>query len=220
MFSSKIEVRLMFNRVILIVDDNIRIREIEIPQYEEAIKERKIQNTELEKYDFEIIQKTSIEDAEKYLAERPILDVLLIDYNFNNSIGDRTGIDLIKLVRETVNKHCKIIFYTMDQIENVGCEALAELLNYHIYRFVDKADDPNMIEYILQAALEADPVVTSLEHFFETYKPLFNKFNFKVAGVDCTVDDILSHIRMDDEFGNIFVQKLLHKAMISFTEFQ
>lgn len=210
----------MFNRVILIVDDNTRIREIEIPQYEENIKKRKSQNAELEKYDFKIIQKTSIEDAKKYLEEKPIIDVLLIDYNFNNSVGDCTGIDLIKFIRESVNKHCKIIFYTMDQIENVGCEALAELLNYHIYRFVDKADDSNMIEYILQAALEADPIVTSLEHFFETYKPLFKKFNFRVAGIDCTVDDILSHIRMDDEIGKVFVKKLLHKSMISFTEFQ
>ena len=210
----------MFNRKILIVDDEENIEKLFIPSYIEAAEEIKSKDERYREYDLEIKHIVSIENAIEYLKTQAIVDVLIIDYKFNNERKKRTGVDLIKFVRENVNKHCRVIFYTMNELAGIPPESYVQLINNNVFRIVDKANctDYEFTRIMLEATIDCDIIVNSLEKFWVEYREVFEQYKYTFLGEEQEFSDILNHIRMDDKIGRTIIDKLVHKALIDSVE--
>ena len=210
----------MFNRKILIVDDETNIEKLFIPSYLEAAEEIRTQNERYSQYDLEFKHIVSIEDAIRYLKTQEIVDVLIIDYKFNNESNRRSGVDLIKFVRENVNKHCRVIFYTMNELAGIPPESYVQLINNQVFRIVDKANcnDFEFTKIIFEAVGDCDVIVNSLERFWMEYREVFEHYKYTFLGEEQKFPDILNHIRMDDTIGKAIIDKLVHKALIDSVE--
>lgn len=210
----------MFNRKILIVDDNTNIEKLYIPSYLEAAEEIKTQNERYSQYDLEFKHIVSIDDAIGYLKTQAIVDVLIIDYKFNNESNKRSGVDLIKFVRENINKHCSVIFYTMNELAGISPESYVQLINNQVFKIVDKANcnDFEFTKIIFEAVVDSNVIVDSLEKFWMEYKEVFEHYSYTFLGEEQKFSDILNHIRMDDAIGRTIIDKLVHKALIDSVE--
>lgn len=210
----------MFDRKILVVDDEINIEKLFIPAYLEAAEELKNQNERYRQYELDFKHIVSIEDAIEYLKTQAIVDVLIIDYKFNNEHNKRTGVDLIKFVRENINKHCRVIFYTMNELAGIPPESYVHLINNQVFRIVDKANcnDYEFTKIIFEAIADCDVIVNSLERFWLDYKDVFEQYKYTFLGEEQKFVDILNHIRMDDAIGKALIDKLVHKALIDSIE--
>ncbi len=210
----------MFNRKILIVDDETNIEKLFIPSYLEAAEEIKKENKDYRQYDLEFKHIVSIEETIEYLKTQAIVDVLIIDYKFNNERNRRTGVDLIKFVRENINKHCRVIFYTMNELAGIAANEYVQLINNQVFRIVDKANCSNLefTKIIFEAVADCDVIVNSLERFWIEYGEIFKYYKYTFLGEEQKFSDILNHIRMDDKIGRVIIDKLVHKALIDSVE--
>ena len=210
----------MFNRKILIVDDEANIEKLFIPSYLEAAEKIRTQNEQYSQYDLEFQHIISIEGAIEYLKTQAIVDVLIIDYKFNNEKNRRSGVDLIKYVRENINKHCRVIFYTMNELAGIPPESYLQLINNQVFRIIDKANctDYEFTKIIFEAVEDCDVIVNSLEKFWIEYSEVFEHYKYTFLGEEQKFPDILNHIRMDDAIGKAIIDKLVHKALIDSVE--
>lgn len=204
----------MKQRKILIVDDNKSIATT-IDLYKVIAHKLESEVNEYNGYELVFDYKQSISDAKLYLEENRIIDVLLIDYRFNNSPTEN-GAKLIEFIRSNINKHCRIIFYTMNSLSAIPTEELVSLVNNGVYKIIDKADDNRLVvDTIYKAAITCDPVVVALERFTEEYGELLDNYDYSFMGNSYPMNSIIEHIRMDDPIGQEIIYKLLHKAIIS-----
>ncbi len=210
----------MFTRKILIVDDEVNIEALYIPAYVDEIEKIKQTHEEYCNYKLEFKHIVSIEGAVEYLQSEAIVDVLIIDYKFNNNGNKKTGVDLIKFIRENINKHCKVIFYTMNALSGIPFDSYIELINNQVFRIVDKAhcNDYDFSKIILEAAVDCDFIVNSLENFWIEYGEVFNTYQYTFLGEKQNFSELLNHIRMNDKIGKSIVNKLMHKALIDSVE--
>ena len=118
----------MYKRNVLIVDDNDKIGNFYIPQYEEIAERLREESEAYGDYELIFDSVQSIEAAKEYLGQGHIVDVLIIDYRFNNSDFCQNGSDLVKYVREKSNKHCRVIFYTMHEVSDIPNEDMVNLI--------------------------------------------------------------------------------------------
>lgn len=202
------------NRKILIVDDNKNVTDLDVPGYLAELKEIQEKcNTSIE---FEFTVFNTIEESLIYLNSDNIVDVVLIDYNFNCKSGEfSNGVDLVLEIRNTINKQCRIIFYTMDSITNIHQEELKRLINSNIYKFIDKRKDAVTIsETIYNAALECNFVALTLERFLFEYKTLLSKHNYSILGESVSVEEIIKNIRLDSEIGREMIENIIHRTII------
>ena len=212
----------MLERVILIVDDNQRVETIDIESYKGIISELKAAegNEEWQNYEFSFVYKSTMDEAIRYLSDpNQCVDVVVVDYNFENDSRFSNGTKLVTHIREKLNRFCKIIFYTMKGIDNIEKAELSKLVNSDVYRIIDKSEDNKEIaQFIFDAATQKNPIVDSLERFYITYQKLLETYNYTVFGEEVTFDQIIRHIRMDDEKGRLFLDRLLKKAILSSTD--
>ena len=210
----------MLYRKILIIDDNPRVESVYIPAYNRQISKLKQSFPKWEKYDFLIDHKDSMKSAMEYLSDpENTVDVLVVDYDFGGESTFSNGTSFVKYIRENVNRHCQIVFYTMQAIDSVEKSELVDLINSDIYRFVDKSGDiAVMSQIIFDAATHRNPLVESLEKFMLNYKNLLNTYEYSFDGQTMTFEQMINHIRMDNEIGRAFVEKLLQKGVLLSTD--
>lgn len=204
----------MLERVILIVDDNKKVESIHIPAYKLELS--KMDKGKWKDYEFTFVHKASMKEAKEYLQDiNNCVDVLVVDYNF---IGEKTfqnGSEFIKYVRESVNRYCQIVFYTMQGYDCIEKSELVDLINSDVYKFVDKAaSEGKMAQVIFEAATRRNPIVESLEKFYYSHQNMLSSFEYTVFGESVTFEEIINHIRMDDEQGRGFIEKLLSKSTL------
>lgn len=205
----------MFERIIVIIDDNKRVNDIYIPSYSARIEELKTEHPEWANYAFNLIHMSSMQEAQDYLKSQKIVDVLVVDYDFNGEKSFSSGTEFIEYVREKVNKHCRIIFYTMQGKDSICVDELIALINSDVYKMVDKSDDAEeMGNAIFEAATKCDPIVISLERFFAKYQTLLSSYKYSFFGEEMLLNEAIDHIRMDDKIGRVLIDKLLQKAIL------
>lgn len=212
----------MLERNILIVDDNMRIRSIYIPAYLDKIEKLKQGSTKWKNYHFNLVHKISMKEALEYLSDNTsYVDVLVVDYDFGGENTFTSGTSFIKCIREKINRYCQIVFYTMQGLGSIEKEELVELVNSDVFKIVDKCDDTSvMAETLFEAATRRNPIVESLEKFLIKYRTLLKTYKYTLNGKDISYEEIINHIRMDDEIGRVFVDKLLQKAILIDTDIE
>ena len=210
----------MLDRNILIIDDNSRIETIYIPAYLKTINSLKATSEKWAKYNFTLMHCPSMKAALDYLSDpRNYVDVLVVDYDFNGETTFSNGTAFVNYIREKINRFCQIVFYSMQGTTSIEIDEWAALVNSDVYQFVDKSDDTSVMgKVIFDAATRRNPIVESLERFWCQYGALLNTYNYKVGGADISFEEIICHIRMDDETGRAFIEKLLRKAILLSTE--
>lgn len=210
----------MLERNILIIDDNKRIRDIYIPAYLGKINELKNASEKWSKYQFNIEHCPSMQAALDYLsAPKNFIDVLVVDYEFNGETTFSNGTAFVKHIREKINRYCQIVFYTMQALPNIDVTEWAELVNSDVFMFVDKSTNDDILgKVIFEAATRRNPIVESLERFWGKYGTMLETYRYTFDGQAITFEEIINHIRMDDELGRTFVEKLLQKSILINTE--
>lgn len=221
----------MLKRKILIVDDDPDTKEENIPEYEEIYLDLKDEIGSL--YNIEFEWEKSISAAIERLNKREeVIDVLLIDYEFNDDEAGKKGVYLVKKIRETLNKRCKIIFYTMNGKSLLTQRELVDLINNDVYRFIQKSGesfqlkytevgnraDQVIVEAIIDALNDSDPISSALENYLVNYKLIMSDFQIKVDNHAYTLDEIINSIRLYTDPGNKFVSNLIEMAMLDFIE--
>lgn len=212
----------MLERNILIIDDNHRVKDLYIPAYLNRINHLKDESPKWSKYTFHLDHCTGMSAALDYLNNpNNIVDVLVVDYDF--STEDRkpftNGTAFVEHVRKNINRHCEIIFYTMQGLFSIQVEEWSALVNSDVFQLVDKSsDDEILADIIFQAATRRNPIIESLERFIIKYGTLLNNYTYTFDGQEVVFEEIINHIRMDDDLGRMFVEKLLQKAILINTE--
>ena len=212
----------MLERNVVIIDDNVRVEELYIPIYLDRINQLKNADPKWSSYEFHIKHCVGMGLALEYLSDpNNIVDVLVVDYDF--SMEDRkpfsNGTFFVDHVRKNINRHCEIIFYTMQGLTDIQVEDWAALVNSDVFQFVDKSGDETILgDAIFQAATRRNPVVESLERFMIKYGELLETYTYTFDGRAISFEEIINHIRMDDDVGRMFVEKLLQKAILINTE--
>ena len=204
----------MLERVILIVDDNKNIESVYIPAYKMELS--KMDLGKWKDYIFTFIHKSTMKDALDYLSDmHNCVDVLVVDYDFGSEKTFSNGSEFVRHVREEINRYCQIVFYTMQGIDSIDKSELVQLVNSDVYKLVDKsASNEVMVTAIFEAATKRSPIVESLERFYLKHSNMLSTYNYTVFSESITIDEIINHIRMDDENGRIFVEKLLNKSIL------
>lgn len=210
----------MLHRKILIIDDNPRVENVYIPAYKRQIDQMKDGFPKWKEYEFLLTHKNSMQTALEYLSDpENVVDVLVVDYDFGGERTFTNGTAFVKHIRENANRHCQIVFYTMQSMDSVEKSELRDLINSDVYKFVDKSNDNlAMAKTIFDAATQRNPVVESLEKFMVNYKNLLNTYEYSFEGAKMTFSEMINHIRMDDEIGRTFVEKLLQKGILLSTD--
>lgn len=210
----------MLSRVILIIDDNQNIESIYIPAYEDEIENLKKESPKWKDYNFVIIHKRTMKEALDYLSETGnVVDVLVVDFDFCGEKTFTNGTSFVKHVREHINRHCQIVFYTMQAITGIDKSDLIDLINSDVYQFVDKSsDNAIMAKTIFDAATMRNPIIESLERFMIEYQHMLNTYEYSLDGTKMSFEEMINHIRMDDDVGRSFVEKLLHKGILLSTD--
>lgn len=206
----------MLERNILIVDDNTLIKSVYIPAYLGEIDSLKKQSEKWKDYSFHFEHCSSMEEAIKYLQNKHnIVDVLVVDYDFNGETTFTNGTSFVKYIREKINRYCQIVFYTMQGISNIEKSELIDLINSDVFQLVDKSKETTKMARILyDAATMRNPIVESLEQFFKKYSSMLETYNYTIGGKSVSFDEMISHIRMDDIEGRAFIEKILQKAIL------
>lgn len=204
----------MLERVILIVDDNKKIESVYIPAYKVELS--KIVFGKWNDYTFTFIHKSSMKDALDYLSDiQNCVDVLVVDYDFGGEKTFSNGSEFVKHVREKINRYCQIVFYTMQGIDSIDKSELVKLVNSDVYKLVDKSSGNDiMAKAIFEAATKRNPIVESLERFYLDHSNMLATYKYTVFDETITFDEIINHIRMDDEIGRKFVEKLFNKSIL------
>ncbi|MBR5424353.1 MAG: hypothetical protein IK108_10120 [Clostridia bacterium] len=204
----------MLERIVLIVDDNKNIESVYIPAYKSEIS--KMDLGKWADYKFTFIHKSSMKEAQEYLSDiQNCVDVLVVDYDFGGEKTFPNGADFVKYVRESVNRYCQIVFYTMQGIDSIDKRELVDLVNSDVFQLVDKSSGNDiMAKAIFAAATRCNPIVESIERFYLGHSHLLSTYRYTVFEEKTTFDDIINHIRMDDKIGRQFVEKLLNKAVL------
>ena len=212
----------MLERNIVIIDDNSRVKDLYVPIYLDRINQLKMETPKWASYEFHIEHCCGMSSALEYLGNSDnVVDVLVVDYDFSKE--DRkpfsNGTLFVDHVRRSINRHCEIIFYTMQGLTDIQVEDWAALVNSDVYHFVDKSSDETVLgDVIFQAATRRNPVVESLERFMIKYEALLETYTYTFDGQVISFEEIIRHIRMDDKLGRVFVEKLLQKAILINTE--
>ncbi|MDK2599710.1 hypothetical protein QO179_12775 [Bacillus stercoris] len=95
-------------RNILIVDDSLNL-ELDITQYDGIFK--RIKRDLFLDYEINFFNERKYDKAIELLNSTDhTFDVLLIDYDLSSAGNEKSGIDLVKEIRNGINRHCKIIF--------------------------------------------------------------------------------------------------------------
>lgn len=212
----------MLERVILIVDDNNNVSNVHIPAYSLKINELKQMYPKWREYDFKLVHLSSMKDAVKYLEDKSnYVDVLVVDYDFGGEQTFTSGTDFVKYVRQKINRYCQIVFYTMQGLNGIDKEELIDLINSDVYQMFDKSGQlDELAEILFRAATQRNPIVESLERFWRKYHTLLETYNYKISGESSSFENMINHIRMDDEKGRIFIDKLLQKAILMDTDIE
>ena len=210
----------MLERNILIIDDNPRIEKVYIPAYLKTINELKAASEKWAKYSFNLTHCPSMQTALEYLSvSSNYVDVLVVDYDFNGETTFSNGTAFVKHIREKINRVCQIVFYSMHGTTSIEIDEWAALVNSDVFQFVDKSEDASIMgKVIFDAATRRNPIVESLERFWCQYEAMLNTYNYKVGGMKISFEEIICHIRMDDEIVRTFIEKLLRKAILLNTE--
>lgn len=206
----------MLKRNVLFIDDNIDER-IYPQRYIRIANELKKRNEKYSEYDLEFLSVNSIEKAKKLLEEgNQIVDILIIDYQFDNSTINENGSDLVDFIRKKINKRCKIVFYTMNNINSISREELINLIDNDVYRIIDKSqiEDDELVDIIFKASMDGDMLVSALERFWNEYGDALDETTYEVLGETISFKEIIRHIRLDDEIGRVFADKFMHKALL------
>ncbi len=206
----------MLERNILIVDDNAKVKTIHIPAYLSEINSLKNSSEKWQQYNFNLIHIASMKDALAYLSVTSnCVDVLVVDYDFNGERTFASGTGFVKHIREKINRYCQVVFYTMQGIDSIDRQELVDLVNSDVYKFVDKSSDySEMARVIFDAATLRNQIVESLEQFFIKYSAMLSAYKYSLGGEFVTFDEIVDHIRMDDEQGRVFIDKLIQKSIL------
>lgn len=221
----------MIERNILIIDDEEET-EISIEAYREIYS---ILKKDLDlNYTLRFYWKKSIADAKEILNEKKInFDCLLIDYDFPNEEVPQKGIHLVKKIRESINKRCKIVFYTMHAPHELSELEFIELINNDIFRFVPKdgdvlslsyknigfnKSDQLIVEALIDALNDVNPVSIALENFLINYKNSSENIVLNIDGEEYTIMEVLNSIRLYENPGNKFVRNLLEMSIIDYLE--
>ncbi len=210
----------MLERNILIIDDNKRVKETYIPAYLSKINMLKSASGKWSKYQFNIDHCSSMKAALDYLSDSEnFVDVLVVDYEFNGETTFSNGTAFVRYIREKINRYCQIVFYTMQGLSNIDVEEWVALVNSDVFKFVDKSTKDDILgEVIFEAATRRNPIVESLERFWCKYGTMLETYTYTFDGQAITFEEIISHIRMDDDIGRVFIEKLLQKAVLMNTE--
>ena len=206
----------MLERNIVIVDDNKNVKTIHIPAYLGTINQLKQASSKWKNYDFKLHHIPSMREAQNYLEDKKnCVDVLVVDFDFNGERTFASGAAFVKYVRNKLNRYCQIVFYTMQGITCIDKDELVDLINSDVYKILDKSTDTQEVARTLfDAATLRNPMVESLEYFYTRYSALLQTYDYSFAGQKMTFEEIIGHIRMDDEIGRTFVEKLLQKAIL------
>jgi hypothetical protein len=221
----------MLSRKLLIVDDDKNTLEETIPEYEEIYRELK----ELHgiPYNIEFIWEPSINSALERLNKKDeVIDIILVDYDFNCDDEAKKGIYLVKEVRKTINKRCKIIFYTMHGINILSRGELVDLVNNDVYRFLSKSGetfplkyekvgnqaDQMIVEAIIDAVNDSDPISNTLEKYLVKYQSILSDIHLNIDEKKYSVEELISSIRLYQDPGNKFVNNLLEMSVLQYFE--
>lgn len=214
---------------VLIVDDSEYTGDIKIDSYKDIFSKL---NSELEfEYDYELefTWEKTIKGAINILNNKTdIFHVILIDYEFNNDEKGQTGIDLVSEIRKTINRKCKILFYTMRGYNGIGKQEYIELINKDVFRFISKSgestdmketpyDGNNADELIVKAIIDSieqsDPISNALEEFLMRYNHVVKDVKINVDEKEYSIQDLINQIRLDTEIGKHFVDNALKMAI-------
>ena len=103
----------------------------------------------------------------------------------------------------------------MQGLSIIDTDEWASLVNADVFKFVDKsASDDILGKTIFEAATLRNPIVESLERFWLKYETLLGTYTYTFEGQTITFAEIINHIRMDDDAGRVFIEKLLQKAIL------
>ncbi|TYO68699.1 DNA-binding transcriptional response regulator [Rossellomorea marisflavi] len=219
------------DRNVLIVDDSQNMEQ-EIKQYKSIYKKMKESGRYKDlDYNLNLFYEKDYYKAIKILKGKEIIDIVLIDYDIT-SVNDKTGEDLVKEIRSSINKHCKIIFYTMGELSTVfpDRKEMIELFNQGIFKFLSKDQKSiNEFEYgksTLQVRVEAmieaieniDYVQIALEKYFVKYLEIIEDEEILVDGNFYSIQDLISAIRLDKEAGKIYKRNLANSLIIESLE--
>lgn len=218
----------MLERNVLIVDD---CREIEqdIKNYRiifEAIKKDKSLN-----YDIIFKSVENYDNAiETLTSEESVFDVVLVDYNLSLGGSKKYGDELVKNIRESINKHCKIIFYTASNLQEIFPirDDLVEFFNLGIFKFLTKELKTQnsksyggtpfnqiRVEAIIEAIASIDIVQLAVERYFMKYLSLTREDIIFIDGQDYSVEELIKAIRRDEPAGRSFRENLMESVLIS-----
>ncbi|MED3634545.1 hypothetical protein [Bacillus thuringiensis] len=221
----------MLERNILIIDDEEET-EISIEAYKAIFL---VLKKELGlNYNINFFWEKSITDAKKTLEEKSInFDSLVIDYDFPNEVKPQKGIHLVKKIRESINKRCKIVFYTMHAPHELDPSEFIDLINNDIYRFVPKdgdmlslnykyagfnKSDQLIVEAIIDSLNDVNPISIALENYLMNFKNSSGNMVLNIEGVEYSIVEVLDSIRLYEDPGNKFVQNLLELSIMDYLE--
>lgn len=206
----------MLERNILIIDDNPNVEAVYIPIYNRKIAKLKMADSKWNNHRFNFKHFSSMKSALEYLSKpTSYVDVLVVDYDYNGETTFADGTAFVEYVRNHINRYCQIIFYTMQGASSIAVNEWAKLVNSDVFRFVDKRTDDNALAAaIFDAATKRNPIVESLERFWTKYSTMLETYTYTFGGKSITFEEIINHIRMDDEIGRMFIEKLMHKAIL------
>lgn len=206
----------MLERNIVIVDDNAKVKTVHIPAYLGAINQMKLTSEKWKNYEFKFHHLSSMQAAQKYMEDKKnCIDVLVVDFDFNGEKTFASGAAFVKYVRNNLNRYCQIVFYTMQGITCIEKDELVDLINSDVFKIVDKSVcEREVARTLFEAATLRNPMVESLEYFYTRYSSLLQTYDYYFDSQKVTFEEIIGHIRMDDEIGRKFVEKLLQKAIL------
>ncbi|MBQ8241730.1 MAG: hypothetical protein IJZ38_13040 [Bacteroides sp.] len=206
----------MLERNIVIVDDNKRVSTVHIPAYLGAINKMKKDSEKWKNYEFKLHHFSSMRAAQEYMEDKKnCIDVLVVDFDFKGEKTFASGAAFVKYVRNNLNRYCQIVFYTMQGITCIEKEDLVDLINSDVFKILDKSVSKlEVAQTLFEAATLRNPMVESLEYFYTRYSSLLQSYEYSFSGQMMTFDEIIGHIRMDDDIGRRFVNKLLQKAIL------
>jgi len=213
-------------RNILIVDDSQNL-ELDVKQYNGIFK--RIKEDLLVDYDIKFFIERKYDKAIELLKSSDhTFDVLLIDYDLSSAGNEKSGIDLVKEIRNSINRHCKIIFYTMGELSTVFPDRndLILLFNQGIYKFLSKNMESQSekeygqlshqlrVEYMIEAINDIDFIQVALERYFLQYKEIIDDERIVVDGEEFKVEDIITFIRQDKITGKNYKSNLAESVII------
>jgi hypothetical protein len=159
---------------------------------------------------------------------KEVYDVLIIDYDLRQAGNSEYGSELVKVIRERINRHCKIIFYTMGNLAEIFPDRneLIELFNQGIFRFLSKDTKSKShevyglselqvrVETIIEAIDNIDFVQVGLERYFAEYSDIIDDERIRIEGKEYTINEIITLIKRDDRTGRIYKGNLAESVII------